>query len=71
MRGLSLVAARGGLFFLAACGLLIAVASCCRAQALGVWPPGVRVHRFSCPIVCAAFTDWGLNPGPLDWQADS
>ena len=31
-----------GLLFVVVCGLLIAVASCCRARAPGVWAPGMR-----------------------------
>ena len=48
VRGLSVVAASGGYFFVAVCGLLIAVASlCCRAQALGTRATVVVARRLS------------------------
>ena len=47
-RGLSLVAASGGLLFVAVRGLLIAVASlCCGAWALGAWASVVVTHGLS------------------------
>ena len=47
MRGLSLVAAKGGLLFVALHGLLIAVASRCGARALGVWASVVVARGLS------------------------
>ena len=62
------------------CGLLIAVASCCRAQAPGcagfsscssqaIEPVGsvVVVHGLNCSLACDIFP----NPCSLRWQADS
>ena len=31
----------------------------------------VVTRRLSCPKACGIFTDQGLNPCPLHWQADS
>ena len=60
-----------GLLFLAARGLLIAVAS-------PVWSTGFRragsvvvAHGLSCSAACGIFPDQGSNPCPLPWQADS
>ena len=65
-------------------GLLIAVASRCRAQAPGcagfsscssqaLEPVGsvVVVHGLSCSLACGIFPNQGSNPCPLCWQADS
>ena len=49
------------------CGLLIAVASSCRARALGV--PGS--HGLSCSPAPGIFLDQGLNPYPLHWEVNS
>ena len=63
--------------------LLIAVASCCRAWALGTWASVVVArglqstasaavaHWHSCSRACGIFLDQGSNPHPLHWQADS
>ena len=57
-RGLSSCGERR-LLFLAACGLLIAVASL------------VAEHGLSCSAACGIFPAQGLNPCPLHWQVDS
>ena len=46
-------------------GLLIAVASRCRTQALGCWGSGVVAHRLSCLVARAVFSDQESNPCPL------
>ena len=28
-------------------------------------------HRVRCSVACGIFPDWGSNPCPLHWQADS
>ena len=56
--GFSLGVASGGCA-LVVDGLLVAVASL------------VMAHRLSCPPPCGIFPDWGSNPCPLLWQADS
>ena len=70
-----------GLLFVAACGLLIAVASLVaehRFQACGLqqlWLMGSRVQAQQLwhmgLVACGIFPDQGLNPCPLHWQADS
>ena len=57
-RRLSLVAASGGYCLVLLPGLLVAMASF------------VAEHRLSCPVACGIFLDQGLNPCPLNWQAD-
>ena len=49
-------------------GLLIVVASRCRAQALGHPDSAVVAHRLSCSKACGIFPDQGSNPSPLHWQ---
>ena len=44
------------------CELLIVVASCCRARALGA--SVVAEHGLNCPEVGGIFLDQGLNAGP-------
>ena len=60
-----------GLLFVAVHRLLIAVASRCRARALGARASGVVAHRLSCSVARGIFPDQGSNPCPLHWQADS
>ena len=48
-----------GLLFVLVHGLLIVVASV------------VVGHGLSCPVACGIFSDQGLNPCPLHWQAGS
>ena len=38
-----------------------------------LWSTGsvVVAHGFSCSVVCGIFSDQGLNPRLLHWQADS
>ena len=52
-------------------GLLISVASL--AVELGLYSTGlvVEAHGLSCSKVCGIFSDQGLNPCLLHWQADS
>ena len=47
--------------------------SSCGAWAQQLWRVGsvVVVHGLSCSAACGIFPDWGLNPCPLHWQADS
>ena len=40
--------------------------SCCRVHSLGVWASVVTAHGLH-----RIFPDWGSNPCPLNWQADS
>ena len=72
----SLVAVGRGYSLVAVSGLLTAVASCCRAQALGwagfhscgIWTQVVLAPRLSCSAACGIFLDQGSNP---QFQADS
>ena len=64
---LSLVVASRRYSLVGVCGLLIAVASSCRARALGV--PGS--HGLSCSPAPGIFPDQGLNPYPLHWEVNS
>ena len=68
--GLSLVADSGGyssVLRVSCCSSF----SCCGAQALGTWASVIVACRLSCPKACGIFPELGLNPCPLDWQADS
>ena len=67
---LSLVVGSGGYSLAVARRLLVAVASRCRAWALGVWASAVMGHGLSCSVVCGVLLDQGLNPWPLCWQVD-
>ena len=49
------------------CGPLIAVASSCGAQVLGVLVSVAVGHGLSCSAVCGFCPDQGLNPYPLHW----
>ena len=60
-----------GLLFVAVRELLIVVASCCGAWALGAWASVVVARELSCPVACGIFPDQGSNPCPLHWQVDS
>ena len=72
-----------GLLFAAVRMLLIAVASRCRAWAVGAQASvvvahglqsagsAVVAHRLSCSAACGIFLDQRLNLCPLHWQADS
>ena len=55
--GFSLVVASGGSSLAAVHGLLIAVASRCRARALGSAGSVAVVHRLTCPAACGIFPD--------------
>ena len=83
MRGLSLVAV-WGLLFVAACRLLISVASrvaerrlsgtqasVVAARGLLSVSSAVVAHRLSCSVACQIFLDQGWKQCPLHWQADS
>jgi len=68
-----------GLLCVAVSGLLIVVASL--LQSTGFRAHGLQelqhkglvvvAHGLSCSVACGIFSDQGLNPCPLDWQADS
>ena len=72
-----------GRLFVALCGFLTAVASRCRARALGLEASvaaartlesvasAVLAQGISCSVACGIFPDQGLNPCPLQWWADS
>ena len=45
--------------------------SCCGAQALGILASVVAARWLSDSEARGIFPDQGLNPGPLQWQADS
>ena len=58
-------------------GLFFAVASYCRAQALGMGSSVVEacgtvavVHRLNCSMACGIFPDHGWNLCPLHWQVN-
>ena len=53
-----------GLVFILVRGLLIAVASCCGARALGAGASVVVAHGLSCFMACGIFPDRGTNPCP-------
>ena len=65
------------------CRLLMAGASCCRAQALGAWAsvasaPGLYstgsvavTYRLRCSAACGIFLDQGSNLSLWHWQVDS
>ena len=82
--GFSLVVAGGGYCLVVVHGLLISVASRCRAWALGLTASVVAALKLcsagstavlhvglSCSMACGIFLDQGLNPCLLRWQADS
>ena len=74
MLGFSLVAASGGLLFLAVCGLLIAVgfsSSVVAAQGLQSTVPVVMADGLVCLVAYGIFPNRGLNLCPLHWQVDS
>ena len=60
-----------GLLFVAVRGLLISVASRCRAWAVGAQASVVVAQGLSCSAACGIFPDQGSNPCPLHWQVDS
>ena len=45
--------------------------SCCGARALGTWASVVVAYGLSCSVARGTFSDQGLNPCLLHWQADS
>lgn len=54
------------------CGLLILVASPVEEPGLkGVWDSVVAACRLGCSMACGLCLEQGLNPCPLNWQADS
>ena len=71
-----------GLLFVVVRGLLIVVASRCRARPLGARASVVVacglsscgsvvvVHGLSCSVACGIFADQGSNPCPLHWQVE-
>ena len=60
--GLSLVVLSGGYALVSVLGLLVAVASRCRAGALGHGGSVAVVHRLTCPVACGIFLDQGSIP---------
>ena len=83
LRGLSLVAVgvlsdcvdllwlQWGSSLIVVCGLLVAVASHCRTQALGHVGSVAVARGLSCSMACGIFQDQGLNLCSLHWQVDS
>ena len=71
MRGLSLVAARGGHSSLQCAGLSLSRPLLLLSTASRRAGSVVVAHRPSCSAACGIFPDQGLNPCPLHWQADS
>ena len=59
--------ARGGLLFIAVCGLLTEV----RAQALECAGLVAEAQGLSCSEACGIIPDQGSNLCPLHWRADS
>ena len=67
-RGLSLVAVSASL---QCSGFSLQWLLLLRSAALGTWASVVVAHGLSCSAACGIFPDQGLNPCPLQWQADS
>ena len=47
------------------------VFDCRRAQALGTWASVAEALGLRCLKACGIFQEQGLNPCPLNWQADT
>ena len=63
VRGLSLGVVTRELLVVMVCGLITAVASPCRARALGAWASVVVAHGLSCSVACGIqIRDWTHVP---------
>ena len=71
MRGLSLVAARGGHSSSRCAGLSLSRPLLLRSTRSRRAGSVVVAHGPSCSAACGIFPDQGSNPCPLHWQADS
>ena len=71
VRGLSLVAASGVHSSLRCAGLSLSRPLMLRSTGSRRAGSVVVVHGPSCSAACGIFPDQGLNPCPLNWQADS
>ena len=71
VRGFSLVVASGGHSSLRCTGPLLSRPLLLRSTGSRRAGSVVVAHRPSCSAACGIFPDWGSNPCPLHWQADS
>ena len=71
MRGLSILAARGGHSSLQCAGLSLSRPLLLRSTGSRCTGSVVVAHGPSCSTACGIFPDQGSNPCPLHWQADS
>ena len=71
MRGLSLVAARGGHGSSRCTGLSLSRPLLLRSTGSRRVGSVVVAHGPSCSVACGILPDQGSNPCPLHWQADS
>ena len=71
MRGLSLVAVRGGRSSSRCAGLSLSRPLLLRSTSSRHAGSVVVAHGPSCSATCGIFPDQGSNPCPLHWQADS
>ena len=71
MRGLSLVAASGRHSSSRCTGLSLSRPLLLRSTGSRRASSVVVAHGLSCSAACGIFPDWGSNPCPLHWQADS
>ena len=71
VRGLSLVAARGGHSSSRCTGLSLSRPLLLRSTGSRRTGSVVVAHGPSCSAACGIFPDQGSNPCPLHWQADS
>ena len=71
MRGLSLVAASGGHSSSRCAGLSLSRPLLLQSTGSRCTGSVVVAHGPSCSAACGIFPDWGSNPCPLHWQADS
>ncbi|XP_060142924.1 DGAT1/2-independent enzyme synthesizing storage lipids isoform X5 [Globicephala melas] len=69
--GLSLVAASGGQSSSRCAGLSLSQPLLLRSTSSRRAGSVVVAHGHSCSAACGIFPDWGSNPCPLHWQADS
>ena len=71
MRGLSLVAARGGHSSSRCAGLSLSRPLLLRSTGSRCTGSAIVAHGPSCSAACGILPDQGSNPCPLHWQADS
>ena len=71
VRGLSLVAASGGHSSSQCAGLSVSQPLSLRSTGSRRAGSAVVAPGLSCSAACGIFPDQGLNPCPLNWQADS